>query len=73
MLSKSAGGERFVDHLLRAIGALATATCNAQALRKFSQRMRAIDDRFANLAFSNPVAKANVHGTPASRWPNPKS
>jgi len=73
MLAKFAGGKRFADHLLRAIGALATTTCHSQALPKITQGMRAFTYGIANLAFGNSVAEANVHGAPESCWTNAKS
>jgi len=73
MLAKITSRKRFAHHLLRAIGALATATCHAQALPKLTQGTRAVADGVANLAFRNSVAEANVHGTPESCSRNPKS
>jgi len=73
MLAKFAGRKRFADYLLRAIGALATTTCHAQALPKITQGMRAFTYGIANLAFGNSVAETNVHGAPESSCANAKS
>jgi len=67
MFTKFAGRQRFVDHLLCAIGALAAAACHTKALPKLAQGSRAFTYGVANLAFGNPIAEANVHGAPKVR------
>ena len=64
ILTILASRERFVNHLLRAVGAFATATCHAQALPKLAQGTRAIAYGIADLAFGYSVAEANVHVAP---------
>jgi hypothetical protein len=62
VFTKFARGERFANYLLCAIGALTAATCHAEALPKFTQGTRAFAYGFANLAFGNSIAEADVHG-----------
>jgi hypothetical protein len=64
MLTILARGQRFVNHLLRAVGALAAATCHAQALPKLAHGTRALAYGIADLAFGYSIAEANVHKAP---------
>ena len=62
MLAKFAGGQCFTYHLLGTVGTFAATTGYSQAQPKFTQGMCTIAYRFANLAFGNSIAEANVHG-----------
>jgi hypothetical protein len=62
MLAKFARGQGFAYHLLGTIGTFAATTGHPQAQPKFTQGMRTIAYRFANLAFGNSITEANVHG-----------
>jgi len=68
VFAKFARRKRFVNHLLGAVGALATATCYAEALPKLTQRARAFTYGVANLTFGNPIAEANVHNKTFMRF-----